>query len=291
MTAHIILLGVGAVFCLLVARCEAIRIVSQRAGVGIGTCAGFGYCLDGALGPALLICSLAYCLLRGGWRVAVVCAVLAAPWVIAHHGVLYAVTGNPLSPASDPKNWDWPNSPFSQANLTGNEIKHNTTGAIDYAWQMTFGPRGFITHNLPLLLALAAVAFLLVRSRGDWVAIAVACGWVVIGATPYVLGSDNLSGVCLSIRWFVPFLAPGFWLIGLLLRRAPICAVDLAWLSAGGLALSYYMLKAGPWEPGAVKRLALIWTITLVGWGVVGVLARGKRVGPVTSEKPAASSA
>jgi hypothetical protein len=270
--AHVVLLAVGAGACLLVAGAEAAGAVSRTRAVGLGTLAGTGYCLDGALGPALVVCLNGYALAAGGWRRAVLVAVAAAPWVVAHHALLYALTGNAISPATDPANWNWPASPFDPDNLTGVGVKHTASGALEYAADMAFGPRGFLSHNLPLALAVAAAAYLLWRAPADRRAVAVAGGWVLLGAAPYVLLSNNLAGACLSVRWFVPFLAPGFWLMALLLRRRPGCALDLAWLTACGLVLGYQMLNAGPWRPEAVPALGLAGAVGLVGWGVIGVL-------------------
>ncbi|MCE9561202.1 MAG: hypothetical protein K8U57_04030 [Planctomycetes bacterium] len=268
---HILLLAVGALTCLLIARAERIGTLSSGRLIGLGTVAGMGYCLDGALGPALLICVFGYILTRK-WKGVVLAGLALAPWLIAHHGVLYAISGNPFSPASDPNNWKWPGSPFNPQNLTGVKFKHTPLGALDYLSDLLVGQRGFLSHNLPLALAPAAATLLFWRYPADRRAVAVACGWVLIGASPYVLTSNNYSGSCLSVRWFIPFLAPGFWLIGMLLRRRPNCIFDLAWLTACGLILGHDMLLAGPWKVESVPNLYFIGMLAAIGWGILGVI-------------------
>jgi len=273
--AHVILLGVGAVACLLVARAERIGVVSRGRLLGLGTVAGMGYCLDGALGPALVLCIFGYAYATTGRAGLLLAALAAAPWGITHHAVLYAIAGDPFSPASDPKNWTWPGSPFNADNLTGLQLMHSPQRGIEYLWDMLIGSRGFLSHNLPMFLAFAGAVLLFRRYPADRRAVAVAGGWMLIGATPYVLASNNFSGACLSIRWFVPFLAPGFWLIGMLLRRRPECVVDLVWLTVGGVILGYHMLPGGPWKPDAAPCLDLVGMIAIVGWGVIGVVRTG----------------
>ncbi|WP_439627373.1 hypothetical protein [Gemmata sp.] len=271
-TGHVLLLAVGALACVAVARSERLG-PSRGRSIALGTLAGAGYALDGALGPALVLCVFAYVAsLR--WRSLLPAALAAAPWAAAHHLVLYAVTGDALSPASDPKNWAW-GSPFNPENLTGGRFMHTPLGTLEYLAEMLVGPRGFLSHNLPLALAPAAAALLAWRCPADRRAVVFACGWVVVGAAPYVLCSNNHSGTCLSVRWFVPFLAPGFWLVALLLRRRPECAYDLAWLTLGGLVLGYHMFLGGPWRMDTVPYLNLVGVVAVLGWGTIGVVRGG----------------
>lgn len=280
---HILLLSVAAVLCWQLARMEGVAAVSSWAWAGLGFTSGLGYCLDGALGPALIICGFAYCYVRAGRRAVVVWGLAAAPWLVAHHGILFAISGNPLSPASDPENWNYPSSVFDGNNLTGSGLKHTPLGTVDYAWRLAFAVRGgggFLAHNLPLLLAAAGTAVLLIRSPADRRAVGFAAGWVIVGAAPYVLASTDLGGTCLSVRWFLPFLAPGFWIIAMLIRRVPRCAIDLGWLTACGLAVGYLAYRAGPWENETLPWLDVVWTAALLGWGARGVFAPGGETAP-----------
>lgn len=273
---HILLLAVGAAVCLLVAQTEAAATVARGRLLALGTLAGAGYCLDGAIGPALVLCVLGYCAAAAGWRGAALAALAAAPWGLAHHGTNYAVAGELFSPASNPDNWKWPGSPFDPENLTGVGVKHPPAGFVNYAGEMLVGPRGFLLYNLPLALALAAAVYLARRCPEDRRAVAFACGWVLLGAAPYALLSNNLGGTCLSVRWFVPFLAPGFWLVALLVRRRPRCLIHLAWLTAWGLVIGYRAFNAGPWQNAPLPGLDLVAPVAFVGWGVIAVAESGR---------------
>jgi hypothetical protein len=63
----------------------------------------------------------------------------------------------------------------------------------------------------------------------------------------YALLSDNLGGGCLSVRWFVPLLAPFYWALAQLLARRPSFRPDFAILGAAGVVLGMLMWPMGPW--------------------------------------------
>ena len=73
------------------------------------------------------------------------------------------------------------------------------------------------------------------------------------------------GGLCLSIRWFVPFLAPGYYVLALYLRRCPERLSDLALLSGWGALL---MAQVGfhPWRGGSPPALWPIVAGTLISW-------------------------
>ena len=70
----------------------------------------------------------------------------------------------------------------------------------------------------------------------------------------YAALSNNMGGQCCSVRWFVPFLAPGFWLLGVTVRDFPRYRTDFAVLAGWGAVLSGLMLWVGPWAPPAGAR-------------------------------------
>src|SRR2546430_1892919 len=64
------------------------------------------------------------------------------------------------------------------------------------------------------------------------------CGgvWLLYAAT-----STNSSGACCSVRWFVPLLAPGYYVLAVLLRDFAEYRRDFLLLSGWGLGLGLVM--------------------------------------------------
>src|SRR5262249_37609508 len=157
--------------------------------------------------------------------------------IAMHHAVNYA-TGGTLAPANAVAVYfDWPGCPFNEDNMTGG-WKHASVGhLLLYAGSLLAGKTGLLGHNLPLFLLLAGLWYLLRRSPElPEVLFALGlCGGVWL---MYAINSNNSSGKCLSIRWFVPLLAPAYFLLALVLKRCPHALRDLLILSAGGAALA-----------------------------------------------------
>jgi hypothetical protein len=63
----------------------------------------------------------------------------------------------------------------------------------------------------------------------------------------YAVNSTNSSGICCSIRWFVPLLAPCYYLLALAVRDLPATRAVLALLSVWGALLAAVMWSEGPW--------------------------------------------
>jgi hypothetical protein len=85
----------------------------------------------------------------------------------------------------------------------------------------------------------------------------------------YAVLSNNMAGGCCSIRWFVPFLAPSYWLLAVLLCNRPHYRADFVALSAWGGVLSAVMWWNGPW---ILRMVPMMWTIVgvaLLTWGSV----------------------
>ena len=171
-----------------------------------------------------------------------------------------------------PEYLDWPGSPFNRANMTG-LARHDAGWVMLYARDMLIGPEGFLLCNLPLLLAVAAGWLVLLRPDPDRIELAVLAGWCVLVWAIYAVLSDNLSGWCLSMRWFVPFVVPGFWLLARLLAQWRIFRLDFVVLLCGGLVLGWRMWLLGPWEPFPQPRLWEVVRPTLWTWGAVRLLA------------------
>jgi hypothetical protein len=99
------------------------------------------------------------------------------------------------------------------------------------------------------------------------------CAWVVAGWLMYGVLSKNHGGVCVSIRWFVPFLVPGFWLLANVLKERPEFRRDFLVLSAWGLMLSASAWAVGPWR---MRNVPLYWWVfggSLATWAIVRYFA------------------
>lgn len=78
-----------------------------------------------------------------------------------------------------------------------------------------------------------------------------------------------MGGACCSVRWFVPFLAPGYWLLAMLLRDRPEFRADFLALSAWGAVLGGIMWSIGPWTQ---RMVPLMWPVVgcaLLTWGAI----------------------
>ena len=270
--SHAMQLGVVAGMCVLLVRIADARAAGRTAWgslVGLGTLAGLGFNLDFGSGPPLVAVALgvvAWRARRVGPVLAVALAVL--PWVAAGVGLNHAISGKWLPMNMYPEHFDFPGSPFTEANLTGFS-RHDPADQALYAAAMLFGKHGFLNHNLPLLLAVAAgwrVARTPFAGRPELAGLLLWCGgtWLV-----YAVLSNNMGGGCCSVRWFVPFLAPGFWVLGVLLRELPEVRPDFLALSGWGAVLAAVMWWSGPWP---LRMVPLMWPVVVAAvasWAAV----------------------
>jgi hypothetical protein len=247
---HAMFLGVAVLlFVQLDSLREEIAAGRVRAGrlVLLGTLAGLAYVLDLATGPMLLLC-LGLLLL---WRVRrlaplTVFAMSVLPWLVAHHTLNYQLGGT-FKPANAVTTYlDWPQSPFA-GSATGAWC-HTPGHFVWYALEMLVGKKGFLLYNLPLLLAQPALVMLAARRLRATPELLFGLAWTGGTWLLYAACSNNFSGGCCSIRWFVPLLVPGYLLLATLLREHPDVTVDLAILTAGGLVLAAIMWHIGPWS-------------------------------------------
>jgi hypothetical protein len=246
----------------------------------LGCLAGLGYTIDLGLGPMLLAAV-------GGWvawhcrrewtlRPLAIFSVAVLPWLALHHAVNYAVAGT-LGPANaNPAYFDWPGCPFDMRTMTGRWQHANAGAFVLYALDLLVGQRGFLGHNLMLYVAVLALPMILRRCRIERPAVLASLAWCALTFLAYAATSNNYSGLCISIRWFVPMLAPGFLLLALLLRERPDLARDVALLSA----FSFIGAMAGWWYgPWSRPPLTLYWVVTsggLISWGLFRLQARRK---------------
>jgi hypothetical protein len=230
----------------------------------LGTLLGIGYTIDLAAGPLLCLTIGAFLLWN---RSSVLIVILAAtPWVAFHHIANYQIGGT-LGPANAvPAYFEWSGSPFSPANMTGG-WNHSSTGkAARYALELQVGKKGFLGHNLLLFLALAALPKLLRRRYTERPILIAGLIWATATWLLYAATSNNYSGGCCSIRWFVPLLGPGFFAIALALRDRPSSMRDAEILGAGSLLLGIGMAVRGPWFMRLMPAYWGIYGGTLAAW-------------------------
>jgi hypothetical protein len=266
---HMMLLGVTALIMLALARLAKRgqgEHVPWRHFLGLGCLAGVGYTIDLGAGPVLITGCVVALVLRCR-RVMPVAAMLAAasPWLVLHHAVNYS-TGGTWKPANAVAEYlQWPGSPFTPENMTG-VVNHSVGHFCAYALALLFGKQGFIGHNLPLFLAAPAAVVLLKRRVAQWPELLFAaffCGGTFMA---YALTSSNSSGRCCSIRWFVPFLAPAYYVLALYLQGCPTQWKPFLILSSWGLLLGGIMWWHGPWILHMVPWLWPIQGAALLSW-------------------------
>jgi hypothetical protein len=246
---HIILLAVAAAITVELAWVAAGQTTGWRIAL-IGALVGFGYTVDLGVGPVLLAATAAWIAiqLRKRPRVIVLAGVCALPFVLLHHVINYSIAGT-IGPANAVADYlRWPGSPFLSQPITGGWNHPSVTRFVLYSLDMLFGKRGIFGHDLPLFLVLfAAPAIWQGAGRFRPVllhGLAWTLGsWLLYGAT-----STNSAGVCCSIRWLVPVIAPAYFALALLLRDRPDRRTEFLILSAWGAIYGGFTVAGGPWR-------------------------------------------
>jgi hypothetical protein len=316
---HILLLGVAALICLQFTRLARETETGQPSMwrlAGLGTLAGLGFNLDLGSGPLLLAGMFGLVLYRcRSMSASLVFLLAASPWVAGSLGINYAIGGvwKPMNMV--PEYSAWPGCPFNPQNMTGYS-RHSPLKLVVYALALLFGKQGFISHNLPLFLAIPALAGLFRRPHSRQVTMPVwqkrvrtcdarragspsrtwlgtgparrfgpieesrpadpflahrpeltmALGWCGATWLLYAVLSNNYGGACCSVRWFVPFLAPGYYLLGVYLRKYPCCRAEFLGLSFWGGVLAVFMWYSGPWTLHLIPVLWPIVGAALLTW-------------------------
>jgi hypothetical protein len=256
---HILLLAVALVIFQLLLTSDAVGWTWRRM-IALGTCAGIAYTIDLGAGPPL--CALVIALSRK--RLLLIVA--ASPWIAFHHIANYQIGGS-LAPANaNPVFFNWPGSPFGEQNMTGGWNHANPLEAALYALAMLFGKKGFLGHNLILFVPLVGLALLLRRRHPEYRTVSIGLIWAVGTWLLYAATSNNSSGGCCSVRWFVPLLAPGFVALCVLLRDHPAFRIDALIAGSGGILLGIGMTIRGPWFHKLMPFYFVIYFGTLIVW-------------------------
>lgn len=227
-----------------------------------GGFAGLGYATDLGAGPPIAAVTLVYVMwtTRGrGWGF----LIGLFPWVGLHHVLNYHIGGT-IGPANaNAEFFHWPGCPFDPATLSGGWSHSSPMRFLGYAIDLLFGKKGFYGHNPALFLLLPAFGLVLRDGLGRLALIWMAVVWLV-----YAAGSRNQSGECISIRWFVPLVVPGFLGVVTLMRGRPEWRAAFVWLSVCGLCINAMAFVSGPWAakvPGfwPIVAVALLGAIVL----------------------------
>lgn len=262
---HIVFLAVSAWLC----HYLLTEAMTKQAALAIGALTGFGYTLDLGIGTALFPATFVALMMRKtSWKVIALVMLTAAPCVSLHHALNYLIGGS-FGPANaNPTHLNWPGSPFDARTMTGG-FKHTLPQYLLYSLDLLFAKQGFFSHNLPLMLfpASALLVWRYQRNRRPFVAYVFI--WFLFGWQAYAITSTNLSGACCSIRWFMPYLAPMFGVIALMLNESPRYGPDLYWLSGVGLVMGGLMCWHGPWTLRMVPGFWAWLGLAGLGWGVI----------------------
>jgi hypothetical protein len=273
---HSLLLGVSALLMLELFQWLR-QIDSGQAGLlrlsSIGCLVGAGYAIDLGVGPALIAATGLFVLSQA--RAIRPLATFAAgmiPWLALHHSVNYLVGGT-LAPANaNAAYFQWPGCSFNAQNMTGGWHHASIGEFFVYAMGLLFGKRGFIGHNLPLFLAFPAAGSLLRDWRRETSQALYAIAFSLLTWLMYAVNSTNSSGQCCSIRWFLPLLAPGYFVAAVALRDRVSWRPVFFLLSGWGLILTTQMLRPGPWTQ---RMIPYYWQIqgaaagSLLAWAAV----------------------
>ncbi|MBA4063348.1 MAG: hypothetical protein C0501_06480 [Isosphaera sp.] len=259
--------NVNAGLPLTAAAAAAAVCLARVAPVGAGTAAGVAYAVDPVTGGLLVVAAAVAVGVRTRRAFPVVVLLVAAfPWAAAHHAVNYAVGGVWVPLGLVPEYLAWPGSPFDRSNMTG-LFRHDPAGLAEYLRMLFFGRNGFLVTNLPLLLAAGFGWRVLAKPGPGRVEVAALACWAAGVVAVYALLSDNWGGGCLSVRWFVPLVVPGFWVLARLLAEYPTYRADFAVLAGCGLVTAVGVWPCGPWVSAAVPRT------DYVAWPAVGLWA------------------
>jgi len=279
---HILLLGVAAPLFLALTKL-ARNITGGKPvtwlAVLSGALAGLAYTIDLGTGPILLAGSLALIVFRCRRVVPVSLFLLSAlPWLVLHHAVNYAVGGTFKPANAVPEYFLWPGCSFNPNNLTGGWQHPNIGHFLWYAFELLGSKKGFLNHNPSLFLLLPALILLPRRRLAERPELLLAIAWNAGTWLAYAATSNNASGLCCSVRWFVPLLVSSYYVLALLLREYPRYRADFLLLSGWGLVLAAIMAWHGTWMKHMIPFYWPIVAATLLSWAGLRVWRRRAEV-------------
>jgi hypothetical protein len=249
---HILLLGLASSLMLLLARLARQPHAAWSSGLllGIGTLAGLGYTIDLGCGLILLLCTFPLVVYRcRRWQPLLLFGLGALPWLILHHALNYWIGGTLVPYAAVPAYYQYPGSLFDSSSLTGVWTNYSLGIRLRYGVALLAGPNvGFLNYNVAFLLAIPAGFLVCWRRVADRPEVVFAACWCAGTWLLYTLGSTNYAGLCLSIRWFVPLLAAGYYVLALGLHWYAKLWGDFLVFAGWSIALGWFLWWQGPWR-------------------------------------------
>jgi hypothetical protein len=265
---HIVLLATAAALCLGLAQlARSLQDQGKPRGLlfGLGLLVGLGYATDQGAGPVLLLCACGLVAYRcRSLRLLLPFLAGMAPCLLVHHACNYAVAGTFVPANAVPAYVAWPGNPCDRQHMTG-VCNHAGLGHfLLYAGQLLVGRRGFLGHNLALFLILPVLGALYRRRPFELPEMLFGLAWSAGTFLLYALESTNGGGQCQSVRWFVPLLAPGYYVLTVMWRDLPDYRRLFLFLSAWGLLLTALSWPRGAWNSSSgwyywpIQGLALL---------------------------------
>jgi hypothetical protein len=250
LNGHMMQLGVASLVFMLLADLARASAASLPVGkfLLLGVLCGFGYAVEQPTGGLLLAgTGLVLLYRRPHIATALLFGLAALPFLIAHHAISYSIGGTLRPIGQVPEFFAYQGSAFKAEDLTGNWNHKNFGWFLLYAGGLIYSDRGFLPSNIPLFLLVPGSVILVRRLRTDRPEMWLAGLWALVVWLVFATLSTNYSGSCCSVRWFVPLLAAGYYLLALLLRERPNLVPDFLLLSACGLILAAEMWWEGTW--------------------------------------------
>ncbi len=236
--------------------------------LGIGSAVGIAYTIDLGAGPSLFVTVAGLLVAERLSRRQIALTWLAAlPWFVFHHAVNWSIGGT-IGPANAvPEYLAWPGSPFNPGNMTGGWQHDSLREGVIYALDLLFGKKGFLSHNLLLLLPLVALPLLLRLKCPEQRIVLMGLLWCVGTWLLYAVTSNNYSGFCCSIRWLLPTLAPAYLLVAIIMRERPTWTIDACILGVASVALGVCMAVQGPWYGRVIPGFWGLYAASVFAWG------------------------
>lgn len=262
-----------------VSRSDSVSSIGQLILAGI--CLGMAYATDSGIGPALFVAVGVWTIWNpgawwqpGNWfKRGLGLALGGAPFVLAHHvlGFQIAGTWGPIN--ANPAFFQWPGCPFTPESLTGG-FKHPHLGKfLLYTGDMLFGKKGFLFHTgVGLLGVLVLLQLVSTPSKNLPVGMRmVSAVAFVLGVLVYALGSNNQSGLCRSVRWFVPLGIPLWYVASSLVIEGGWKYRVYALSVVIGLWVAIWGACWGPWEGSVLPGywVSVVFLASFAGWALL----------------------